>query len=123
MWALPDGNLGEQAAGSGRDRVDDTAVPAGEPEHFAVGRDAAHVGAAAAGDPPLVQHLARAEADDRDRAFAAVGRVQQPAVAARVEAVNTGTGAEKADHFQPGAVDLPKPVGVHVGDVEDLPVL
>src|SRR5205809_4099092 len=46
-----DGDLGEQAPAAGRDRVDDTAVAARQPEHLPVGRDAAHVRAAAARNP------------------------------------------------------------------------
>jgi hypothetical protein len=120
--AGPDRDLGEQPAASGGDRIDDAAVAASEPEGLAIGRDAAHVRAAAAGNPPLPKHLAGAETDHGDRAFAAVGRVQQLGVAARIEAVNSGAGAKESDCFQAGAVDLPEPVGVHVGDIEDLSV-
>src|SRR6185437_6491643 len=84
--------------------------------------DAAHVRAAAARDPPLRDNLASPEADYRDRALAAVGRVQELCVATRVEAVDAQPGSEEADHLEPPAVDLPQPVRTHVGDVEDLAV-
>src|SRR5581483_3687012 len=86
------------------------------------GRDAAHVGAAAAGDPPLLYDLLGAEADHRDGAVAAVGDVQVFAVAAGIEAVRPGAGPHEADHLQAVAVDFPYAACAEVGDVEDLPV-
>src|SRR5204862_2527556 len=77
-----DRNLGEQPAGAGRDRVDDAAVAARQPQDLAVRGHAAHVRAAAAGNPPFAHDLARTEADHRDGAFLTVRRVEHLAVAA-----------------------------------------
>src|SRR4029453_528894 len=71
--AAPDRNPADQLARPRADRVDDGVVPPGEPEDLAVGRDAAHVGAAAAGDPPLADLLPRPDGDHRYRALPSVG--------------------------------------------------
>ena len=93
---LPTGIRASSWPGARRDRVDDGVVAARQPQHLAVGGHAAHVRAAAAWDPPLPQHLPRPEADDRDRALAAVRRVEQAGVAARVEPVHAAPGLEEA---------------------------
>src|SRR5438093_9709868 len=90
-WAV--GNLCEQPAVPRRDRIDDAAVAAREPEHLAVRRDAAHVRAAAARNRPLRDDLARAKADHGDRPLAAVRGIEVLRVATRVEAVDAGAGA------------------------------
>src|SRR5581483_7951303 len=117
-----DRDAGEQAAVSGRDRVDDAVVATGEPEHPPVGRDVAHVGTAAAGDVPAGDEAVGLEADQRDRARASVAHVEVAGVAARVEAVRAGAGADEARDAEAGSVDLPDAASEHVGDVEEAAV-
>src|SRR5580765_4552129 len=90
----------EEMPGACRQGVDLVVVSAAEPEHVAVRRDAAHVGAASAGEAPLRDLPSPREADDRDRALAAVGDVEELAVAARVEAVRALSRGDEAGDLQ-----------------------
>ena len=74
-----------QVAVGGRDRVHLAVVPAREPEHATVGRDAAHVGRST-GDRPRGDDRAGREVDDADGSRVAVRDVQVLRVAARVQA-------------------------------------
>src|SRR5450755_195484 len=92
----PDLDLVDRAARR-VDAIDDVVEAPGQPQVLAVGADVAHVGAAAARDRPVLQHLAAAEIEHRNAArpvalavdlvTAAVGNVEALAIAARIEAV------------------------------------
>src|SRR5204863_2676900 len=102
---LTDGDPGQEAPVSRRERVDDAVVPAGEPQDLSVGGDAAHVWASAAGNPPFRDLLPSPEADHGDGPFSAVGCVEELGVAAHVEPVRAGAGVKKAHDLEPLAVD------------------
>src|SRR5437868_2193613 len=102
------------------DRVDLCVVARRKPQHFAVGGDAAHVGAPA--DVPFGDQLSSGEVEHGNRAFVAVGDVEQLRVPAWIETVCTGAGVNEPEHVPARPVDLPDAVGRHVRDVEDLSV-
>src|SRR2546421_2463143 len=83
----PDPDPLDQPPRPGADRVHLGVVATGQPEDAAVDRHAAHVRAASARKPPLVDRPARIERDHRDRALAPVGDVEEARVAAGVEAM------------------------------------
>src|SRR5262249_38314340 len=93
-------------------------VAAAEPEHTAVRRDAAHVGAAATWDVPLGDDPLPREADHGHGALAAVRDVEFLAVPARIEAVRVLAGRDEADDLEAVAVDLPHAVRGKVRNVE-----
>src|SRR4051794_24016452 len=66
----------DHVTGTGVEDVDLAVVATREPELLAVRRDAAHVGAAAAGNGPRVDDLVRAEGDHADLAGASVRHVE-----------------------------------------------
>src|SRR6185369_2405162 len=80
-------DLRDQVPVGGVERVHDAVVAAGEPKHLAVGRQAAHVGAATAGDLPLGDQLVGGEVENGDRTLTAVRDVHHLRVAAHVQAV------------------------------------
>src|SRR5690242_13131419 len=94
---LADMDAVQQLPGARADGVDLGVVAAAQPEHLAVGRHAAHVRRAAAGDVPLGDRPACAEGDHRDRALAAVGDEQALGVAARVQAMRAAAGRLHSD--------------------------
>ena len=119
----PDGEAVRHAADRDRlhravvgvEGVDDAVVAARQPQIFAVGRDVAHVGAAAAGDRPVGDDLARGEIHHRDAAVgvalaaeivgAAVGDEQPLAVTAGIEPVRADAGRDEACLLEGVAVD------------------
>src|SRR2546425_270201 len=116
--ALSHRNLREQLPVARVDRVDDSAPPPGQPEHASVGRDVSHVGAAAAGDQPLLDDAARAEADDGDAPLGAIRGVEIAPVATGVQTVRAAAGGKEADDRPAPAVDLPQTAANQVGHVE-----
>src|SRR2546430_16255178 len=55
VWALSNRNLRDKMAVVGIDCIDLSVVSAGKPQHFAIGRDATHVWAAATGQLPFLR--------------------------------------------------------------------
>src|SRR4029077_2841261 len=114
------------------EHVDDVVVASRKPELRAVGADVAHVGAPAAGDGPRDVDLARGEIDDRHAALpvrgpvdpvrSAVGYVELPAIATRIQSVRSLAGRDESDLRERIAVDDEHAVRHHVGYVEHLAV-
>src|SRR3954452_3652517 len=91
-----DADAVQQPSGPRRDRIYDAVVAPRAPQAPPVGRRAAHVGRAAAGDTPRADRAAGPERDDADRAGVAVGDIQPAGVAARIEPVGAAPGVDEA---------------------------
>jgi len=65
VWALSNRNLRDKMAVVGIDCIDLSVVSAGKPQHFAIGRDATHVRAAATGQLPFLHDALGLEVDER----------------------------------------------------------
>src|SRR5258708_32916200 len=111
-------DAGEQMAVAGVDGVHLRVVAAGKPEHAAVGRHAAHVGAPTTRERPLLRDLAQVDVDHGDGALAAVRSVEIPGVAAEVEAVRALAGGDEAKDAEGLAIDYEDTVGLQCGHAE-----
>src|SRR5262249_30044714 len=117
-----DADLADQVSVRGGDCVHDAVVSTRQPQHLAVGRDATHVRAAAAGDAPLGDQLVGGEAHYRNRSLAAISDVEVFRVAADIEPMCPGAGGEQPGRGERIAVEYPDAIGHHVGDVPRPPV-
>src|SRR5207244_12913950 len=76
VGSLANGNLRDQMTVIRVDGIDLGVVPAGKPEHFAISRDAAHIGAAAAWELPFLRDFLRLEINQRNASFISIRYVQ-----------------------------------------------
>src|SRR5947208_1596998 len=120
--ALSDWNFSDEMAVTGIDRVDFGVVSAGKPEHFAVGGDAAHVRASAAGQLPFLDDALALEVDERDRSFIAIRNIEDLGIPAHVQAMGAIAGTYEPDLLHLISVDEVNSIGMHVGDVDNFPV-
>lgn len=80
VWAVADLNAVREFARAGVEHVHLIGVPPGNPQLLTVRRNAAHVGATAAGNRPAGGQAAGLEVHDANRALAPVGDEQPPCI-------------------------------------------